>query len=315
MGIDDEEVGKGTGSVDFQVIGDGNVLFDSGVLTNSSPVVSINLSVVGVNTLTLVANNGVANSIDYDHADWAGTRLLSNPTAPAAPPSVSAVALSSSSIKFSWTAGGVNQTGFKIDRSTNGTDWNPLASVGSNATSYTDTGLTAGQTYYYRVRATNAVGDSPNSAVVAAAPFAATSVTTALSSLNWTSATTGYGTIQKNASISGNTLTLRGTTYSSGIGTHAASTITYNLGGAYSNFLSDVGVDDEENGRSGAVEFQVFGDGKLLFDSGVLTTASPITSINVNVAGVQTLTLVATNGVSGTIDYDHADWAGARLIS
>ena len=84
---------------------------------------------------------------------------------------------------------------------------------------------------------------------------------------------------------------------------------------AYSNFISDVGIDDEVSGQSGAVDFQVLGDGKVLFDSGILTSASPIVSFNVNVKGVQTLTLVVTNGVAGSIDYDHADWAGARLIS
>jgi len=29
---------------------------------------------------------------------------------------------------------------------------------------------------------------------------------------------------------------------------------------------------------------------------------------------VQTLQLVATNAIAGDIDYDHADWAGARLV-
>jgi hypothetical protein len=53
----------------------------------------------------------------------------------------------------------------------------------------------------------------------------------------------------------------------------------------------------------------------VLFDSGVVTNNSPIVSVNVNVTGVQTLTLVATNGVPNDIDYDHADWAGARLTS
>ena len=60
-----------------------------------------------------------------------------------------------------------------------------------------------------------------------------------------------------------------------GIGTHASSTIIYNLDGQYDTFLSDVGVDDEENGKgTGSVDFQVIGDGKVLFDSGVLTTAA-----------------------------------------
>jgi hypothetical protein len=134
--------------------------------------------------------------------------------------------------------------------------------------------------------------------------------------VNWTSATVGWGTIQLNKSISGNTLSLRGNTYTTGIGAHAVSQIVYNLGGNYTSFLSDVGVDDEENGKgTGSVDFQVIGDGKVLFDSGVLTNNSPVVSLDVNVSGVQTLTLLATNGVANSIDYDHADWAGARLVS
>src|SRR5207302_8469376 len=126
------------------------------------------------------------------------------------------------------------------------------------------------------------------------------------SDLPWVSATTGYGTVQKDLSEGGHTLTLRGVTYAKGIGTHAVSQIVYNLGGQYTNFLSDIGIDDEENGKAtGHVDFQVLGDGKTLYDSGVLTNASPIVHVNVSMAGVQQVTLVANNGVSGSIDYDH----------
>jgi hypothetical protein len=38
-----------------------------------------------------------------------------------------------------------------------------------------------------------------------------------------------------------------------------------------------------------------------------------VKSINVSVTKVEQLQLVATNA-GDTIDYDHADWAGARLI-
>jgi hypothetical protein len=318
IGIDDEENGRGIGSVDFQVYGDGTLLYDSGVLTNASPAVNINVPVAGVQTLTLVANNGVAGTIDYDHADWAGARLLSTAVAPASPGSLVAVAESSSQINLQWTApsGTVAATGYLVQRSTDGVNFTTIATLGT-VTNYFDTNaLSAGTNYTYRVLATNSVGNSNPSVTATATTLAASAVITPLSSLAWVSATTGYGTVQTNSTVSGNTITLRGVTYASGIGTHALSSIVYNLNGAYTNFISDVGVDDEENGKGiGSVDFQVIGDGKVLFDSGVLTNQSPIVSINVNVTGVQTLTLQATNAIANSIDYDHADWAGAKLVA
>ena len=312
VGVDDEE--RTNGTVEFQVMGDGAVLFDSGVLTNQSPIVHVNVNVAGVKTLTLVASDG-GDGIDYDHADWAGARLLgSSNTAPSAPVLTSATAVSSSSITLGWTNTSASQTTLSLQRSTDGTNFSPVANPAPTATAYTDTGLSASTKYYYRLIASNANGSSPASNVVSATTLAANATTTYLSALNWTSATVGYGTIQKNASIKGNPITLRGTTYASGIGTHANSTITYALNGQYTTFMSDVGIDDEVNGQ-GSVDFQVYGNGVLLYDSGTVTGSSPVGHVNVSVVGVQTLTLVVNTTTPGDIDYDHADWAAARLIS
>ena len=114
----------------------------------------------------------------------------------------------------------------------------------------------------------------------------------------WVGATTGFGTIQTDASIKGNPITLRGTTYARGLGTHANSTIIYNLAGGYSLFTSDIGIDDEVSGH-GSVDFQVLGDGKVLYDSGTVTGASAIKHISVNVTGVQQLTLVVNSTTPG----------------
>ena len=133
---------------------------------------------------------------------------------------------------------------------------------------------------------------------------------TYVSDLNWTSATTGYGSVQKDKSVNGNTITLNGTTYSKGLGVHAISEIHYALNGAYSTFISDVGVDDESWG--GSVQFQVYGDGVKLFDSGIVHKGDTIQHISVNVSGVQDLELYVGDGGDG-ISNDHADWAGAYL--
>jgi len=79
--------------------------------------------------------------------------------APAAPKNLVATAVSNSEIDLTWTENATNQTGFKIERSTDGVTFAPLVTIG-NVTSYADTSFTVGQLYYYRVRATIAVGDS-----------------------------------------------------------------------------------------------------------------------------------------------------------
>ncbi|MBN1669829.1 MAG: fibronectin type III domain-containing protein [Kiritimatiellae bacterium] len=88
---------------------------------------------------------------------------------PAAPSGVAAVAQSATSIRVTWTDNSSNETGFKIDRRQSGTQtWVRIATPGANATSYTDSGLAAATQFYYKVIASNAAGDSPESNVAAA---------------------------------------------------------------------------------------------------------------------------------------------------
>jgi uncharacterized delta-60 repeat protein len=143
---------------------------------------------------------------------------------------------------------------------------------------------------------------------------------TYLSDLSPTSATNGYGPYEKDMSNGedgagdGHTLTLNGVTYARGLGVHANSNLTFNLAGAYSSFTSDIGIDDEVdvNGSVGSVVFQVYADGNKIYDSGLMTGSSTTKSLSLNVAGVQQLKLVVTDGGNG-IDFDHCDWANAQL--
>jgi len=81
---------------------------------------------------------------------------------PLAPTNLTASTISSSGINISWTDNSSDETGFKIERKTgSGGIYSQIATVGANViTIYSDTGLTSGTTYYYRVRAYNAAGDS-----------------------------------------------------------------------------------------------------------------------------------------------------------
>ncbi|NMM55508.1 NPCBM/NEW2 domain-containing protein [Paenibacillus aquistagni] len=138
-------------------------------------------------------------------------------------------------------------------------------------------------------------------------------VITYLSDMDWFSATTGWGTIQKDHSVDGNTLKLNNKTYAKGLGTHAHSEIVYKLNGQYTSFAALVGVDNEV-GTVGSVEFQVVVDNQVLFSSGVMHNDMEPKEVNVNLSGKNELKLIVTDGGDG-INSDHADWVNARLIN
>ena len=81
---------------------------------------------------------------------------------------------------LSWSApasdGGAAITGYRIEVSTDGSQWSDLAAnTGSTATSYSHTGLTAGSARHYQVSAINSAGTGPASNVAIATTDAATS--------------------------------------------------------------------------------------------------------------------------------------------
>ncbi|MEZ4721342.1 MAG: T9SS type A sorting domain-containing protein [Flavobacteriales bacterium] len=107
---------------------------------------------------------------------WDGTafessaklRVLYNDTtavgggAPNPPTNLSAGAVGRSpGVSLNWTDNSTDEDGFKVERSTDGTIFSEIASVGMDTVSYSDTAsLTAGTVYYYRVLAYNAFGVS-----------------------------------------------------------------------------------------------------------------------------------------------------------
>ena len=115
---------------------------------------------------TIIANG----SNDLDSADPTGAG-----GAPLAPSGFTATYLSDTSLTLAWTDNSSNELNFEIDRSPNGTDtWTALSDPAANATSATNTGLTVDTTYYYRLRAVNASG---NSAYVTTSGLTAAGVT------------------------------------------------------------------------------------------------------------------------------------------
>lgn len=164
---------------------------------NFTQIASLGANVVGYSSTGLTeattyffrvrASNASGNSA-YTNTASATTN---SPQPPAAPSSLAASPVSSTQINLTWTDNATNETGFLIERSIGGGGFSQIASVGANAIAYSNTGLTGGTAYSYRVRATNGDGQSAYSntasATTPAGPPAAPSALTA------TVLTTGSG--------------------------------------------------------------------------------------------------------------------------
>jgi len=77
------------------------------------------------------------------------TNTPSGVTTLPSPSLLTASAVSSTQINLSWTDNSNNEDGFKIYRSTDGSNFSQIATVGPNTTSYSNTGLLNGEKYYY----------------------------------------------------------------------------------------------------------------------------------------------------------------------
>ncbi len=82
------------------------------------------------------------------------------PTIPNPPTNLTATAVSANQINLTWTDGSTDENNFRIERSTDGTNFTEIATVGANVTSYSAGSLSAATQYFFRVRASNTAGNS-----------------------------------------------------------------------------------------------------------------------------------------------------------
>jgi len=102
-------------------------------------------------------------------SDAASATTDAAPVLPAAPGNLTATAFDQSRIDLGWTDNAGDETSFKLERSTrNNSSFAQIATVGQDVTYYSDTTVRKGTTYYYRVRAANASGESDYSNEAAA---------------------------------------------------------------------------------------------------------------------------------------------------
>ena len=92
-------------------------------------------------------------------ATTSGSGATFAPQPPIAPSDLSATRTSQIEIGLTWTDNAADEDVYIVERKTDG-DFSTLAILPANDTSYADTGLDTGETYTYRVAATNAFGYS-----------------------------------------------------------------------------------------------------------------------------------------------------------
>jgi hypothetical protein len=93
--------------------------------------------------------------------------------------------LGTTSIRLRWTDPHRNETGFRIERSTNlGASWSAIGIVGGDTTTYTDGSLAPATAYSYRVVATTPSGDAPPSNVGTASTWPAIAARTCVQQIS-----------------------------------------------------------------------------------------------------------------------------------
>jgi Glycoside hydrolase family 44 len=131
-----------------------------------------------------VANNSVSTTVPSQSITLFVIPAGSTLSGPSAPTGLAAT-VGNGTVNLTWNASG-GATSYTVKRGlASGGPFAAIATLGTSPTSYPDSGLTNGTTYYYVVTGANSAGSSPNSAVLAATPLVPPTFTSSASaSLN-----------------------------------------------------------------------------------------------------------------------------------
>jgi alpha-galactosidase len=101
--------------------------------------------------------------------------------------------------------------------------------------------------------------------------------------------------------------------FAHGLGGHANSAIRVDLNGNGLRFRALVGVDAAVGPGRGSVNFRVLDGTRALWESGPRRGGDEAQAVDVDLTGIQQLTLLADDTGDGT-DGDHANWAEAVVV-
>lgn len=131
------------------------------------PIATLDKSIVSYSDIfDLVENTTytyVVSAYEADNNKSSSNSFLVSIAKPLSPAALNMVVASNTRIDLHWDDKSNNENGFIIERKTDSGSFMQVGTVNENITDFTDTGVTAGHTYSYRVFSTNFFGSSSSS--------------------------------------------------------------------------------------------------------------------------------------------------------
>ncbi len=103
-----------------------------------------------------------------------------------------------------------------------------------------------------------------------------------------------------------------GETFGRGIGVHSRSSLTFDLGGEYREFVTQYGMDDA-SGPLADVRVAIRVDGELRHERASVVRGTPVRAIRIDVSGARRMELLVDFGRFGGIQ-DRFDWLESGLV-
>lgn len=300
IGIDQNVKGKAS-SATFEVWVDGEKKFTSQVFKSNTEHEFVKVPVKGAKEVKLVTTDANDNGNSADHTVWADAKFTKDSSIPTLTVSeeLTMVKLNSDFDLLKDVIASDIEDG----------DLKQQVQVTAN-------GFTTNKTGTYTIE--YAVTDRDHNIATSSKTIYVYSDELFASDTDWKSAQTAWRTVNKDKASEGASIKLRVNgekkEFTKGIGTHANSTIVYDLTGKnYDYFETLVGVDQNiaENNHS-SLTFKILADGQEVYNSGVMKYNTEAKLIRIPLNDVNELTLIADESNNGN-QLDHADFANAKF--
>ncbi len=112
--------------------------------------------------------------------------------------------------------------------------------------------------------------------------------------------------------VLGQPITVGGQTFQHGIGVHSRSSLTYDLKGQYSRFVTSFGIDDD-SGPHADVSVTILVDGRPRFEESHIRRGKLHGPVRLDVVKANRIELVVDFGDNGDIQ-DRFNWVEAALV-